>query len=97
MTSRRPRSEQALRTSSLSAAGSSAARRRRSSAADGARVTLVEREEVAFGASGRNSGVIQQPFDPALVGLYRRSLELYRDLTSELRMRSASRPAERAC
>jgi glycine/D-amino acid oxidase-like deaminating enzyme len=53
-------------------------------AADGMRVALVEREEVAFGASGRNSGVVQQPFDPALVGLYRRSLELYRDLAEEL-------------
>lgn len=53
-------------------------------AADDARVTLVEQAEVAFGASGRNSGVVQQPFDPALVGLYRRSLELYRDLAAEL-------------
>ena len=49
-------------------------------AADGVRVTLIEAEEIAFGASGRNSGVVQQPFDPALVGLYRRSLELYREL-----------------
>lgn len=46
----------------------------------GLRVTIYEATEVAAGASGRNSGVVQQPFDGALVGLYRRSLELYRDL-----------------
>jgi D-amino-acid dehydrogenase len=43
----------------------------------GAGVTLYEREEIASGASGRNSGVIQHPMDPALVPLYERSLELY--------------------
>jgi D-amino-acid dehydrogenase len=43
----------------------------------GAGVTLYEREEIAAGASGRNSGVIQHPMDPALVPLYERSLELY--------------------
>ena len=43
-------------------------------AAAGARVTLYERTEIAAGASGRNSGVIQHPFDPVLVALYRRSL-----------------------
>ena len=53
-------------------------------AAGGARVALVEKAEVASGASGRNSGVVQQPFDPPLVGLYRRSIELYRDLAAEL-------------
>jgi hypothetical protein len=46
----------------------------------GARVTLYEREALAAGASGRNSGVLQQPFDPAIVGLYEQSLTLYREL-----------------
>ena len=46
----------------------------------GLRVTLCELNEIAAGASGRNSGIVQHPFDAALVGLYRRSLELYRDL-----------------
>jgi hypothetical protein len=48
----------------------------------GARVTLVEREALAAGASGRNSGVIQRPFDPALVPLYDESLAHYRDLAA---------------
>lgn len=49
-------------------------------AAAGARVTIYERAEIAAAASGRNSGVIQHPFDPVLVALYRESLELYREL-----------------
>jgi len=49
-------------------------------AAEGAAVTLYEKTEIAAAASGRNSGVIQHPFDPILVELYRRSLELYREL-----------------
>jgi glycine/D-amino acid oxidase-like deaminating enzyme len=53
-------------------------------AAEGVRVTLIESTEIAAGASGRNSGVVQQPFDPALVGLYRRSLELYRELEAAM-------------
>ena len=48
----------------------------------GARVTLIEREALAAGASGRNSGVIQRPFDPALVQLYDESLAHYRDLAA---------------
>ena len=32
----------------------------------GARVTLVERDGLASGASGANSGVVQHPFDPVL-------------------------------
>src|SRR5919197_1527063 len=43
----------------------------------GASVTLYERDEIAAGASGRNSGVIQHPIDPALVPLYEASLSLY--------------------
>ena len=46
----------------------------------GARVTLVEREALAAGASGRNSGVIQHPFDLPLVPLYTESLAHYRAL-----------------
>jgi glycine/D-amino acid oxidase-like deaminating enzyme len=53
-------------------------------AAAGARVTLYERTGIAAGASGRNSGVIQQPHDPVLAALYRESLAAYRalDVTS---------------
>jgi glycine/D-amino acid oxidase-like deaminating enzyme len=46
----------------------------------GAKVTLYEREAIAAGASGRNSGVVQDPLDPALTGLYEESLEHYRML-----------------
>jgi glycine/D-amino acid oxidase-like deaminating enzyme len=46
----------------------------------GATVTLYEREEIAAGASGRNSGVIQHPMDPVLVPLHEASLELYGQL-----------------
>lgn len=49
----------------------------------GARVTLFEQSSIAAGASGRNSGVIQHPFDPVLVELYRESLALYRELAAE--------------
>ncbi len=46
----------------------------------GAAVTLYEREAVAAGASGRNSGVLQHPFDELLVGLYEESLRHYAEL-----------------
>src|SRR5689334_12629756 len=46
----------------------------------GADVVLYEREAIAAGASGRNSGVIQHPFDDALVGLYEESLRHYGEL-----------------
>jgi glycine/D-amino acid oxidase-like deaminating enzyme len=49
----------------------------------GARVTLYEREWLAAAASGRNSGVVQQPFDPVLARLYHASLDRYRDLESD--------------
>jgi glycine/D-amino acid oxidase-like deaminating enzyme len=64
-------------------------------AASGASVTLFEQTELAAGASGRNSGVIQQPFDAVLAGLYRQSLELYRELAAELpgSFRLDARPA----
>jgi D-amino-acid dehydrogenase len=46
----------------------------------GRRVVLVERTGIAAGASGRNSGVVQHPFDPVLVDLYVETLSLYRGL-----------------
>jgi glycine/D-amino acid oxidase-like deaminating enzyme len=51
-------------------------------AAADVRVTLYERSGVAAAASGRNSGVIQHPFDPVLVALYLESLALYRELVA---------------
>lgn len=48
----------------------------------GAKVTLVEREGLASGASGANSGVVQHPFDPILAGLYVETLGLYRELSA---------------
>jgi glycine/D-amino acid oxidase-like deaminating enzyme len=50
----------------------------------GASVTLYEREALAAGASGRNSGVIQHPFDPLLVPLYEETLEIYRRVGDSL-------------
>ena len=49
-------------------------------ASAGRRVALVEREGIAAGASGRNSGVVQHPFDRVLVDLHLESLSLYRAL-----------------
>jgi glycine/D-amino acid oxidase-like deaminating enzyme len=46
----------------------------------GARVVLVEREGIGAGASGRNLGAIQHPFDDALAPLYHESLDRYRAL-----------------
>jgi glycine/D-amino acid oxidase-like deaminating enzyme len=46
----------------------------------GRRVVLVERAEIGAGASGRNSGVVQHPFDPALVALHLETVTLYREL-----------------
>ncbi len=46
----------------------------------GLRVRLYEQASIAAGASGRNSGIIQHPFDPELAGLYRASLAEYRRL-----------------
>jgi glycine/D-amino acid oxidase-like deaminating enzyme len=50
-------------------------------AAEGVGVTLVEREGLASGASGANSGVVQHPFDPVLAALYRDTISLYRELS----------------
>ena len=46
----------------------------------GARVEVFERDRVAGAASGRNSGVLQHPFDPVMAELYRESLALLRRL-----------------
>ena len=53
-------------------------------AGEGARVVLYEREAIAAGASGRNSGAVQHPFDPPLVGLYHLTVEVYRALGAEV-------------
>jgi glycine oxidase len=49
----------------------------------GLRVRLYERSSIAAGASGRNSGIVQHPFDPVLVGLYRQTLAEYRRLAED--------------
>lgn len=46
----------------------------------GARVTLVEAEAIGAGASGRNLGALQHPFDPILAGMHHDSLTRYRAL-----------------
>ena len=48
----------------------------------GARVVLVEGEGIGAGASGRNLGAVQHPFDPVLATLYRESLDRYRALAA---------------
>jgi glycine/D-amino acid oxidase-like deaminating enzyme len=48
----------------------------------GARVVLVEREGLASGASGANSGVVQHPFDPVLAALYHETLAHHRALAA---------------
>jgi glycine/D-amino acid oxidase-like deaminating enzyme len=60
----------------------------------GATVTLVEREGLASGASGANSGIVQHPFDRVLAALYRETLGLYRELAAaEVGFRLGSEPA----
>ena len=49
-------------------------------AEDGARVRLYERDEIAAGASGRNSGLLQHPMDEVLTDLYAASEQHYREL-----------------
>jgi len=52
-------------------------------AAAGARVTVHEGTSIGAGASGRNSGIVQHPFDPDLVPFHLETLELYRRLALE--------------
>jgi glycine/D-amino acid oxidase-like deaminating enzyme len=47
----------------------------------GARVTLLERSELAAGASGRNHGLILSPLDPLLVPMARESTSAYDELS----------------
>ena len=49
----------------------------------GASVTLLERAELAAGASGRNNGLWVTPVDPALLPMARVSLARYRELAEE--------------
>jgi glycine oxidase len=49
-------------------------------AESGAAVELFERDELAAGASGRNSGAVQHPFDPVLAGLHEETVAIYRRL-----------------
>ncbi len=48
----------------------------------GASVTLHEREALAAGASGRNSGIVQHPMDTVLAPLFHETVQHYRDLAS---------------
>ena len=46
----------------------------------GAEVTLAEQAEIGAGASGRNSGAVQHPFDPALTALHEETVAIYREI-----------------
>jgi glycine/D-amino acid oxidase-like deaminating enzyme len=60
----------------------------------GANVVLYEATAIGAGASGRNMGAIQHPFDPVLAPLYRASLEAYHALaTQDLGFAMPERPA----
>lgn len=48
----------------------------------GASVLLLEASEIGAGASGRNSGSVQYPFDPILADLHLHTLDLYRALAA---------------
>ena len=48
----------------------------------GARVLLVERDAIAAGASGRNSGSVQHPVEPSLLPLFTETVGHYRDLAA---------------
>jgi D-hydroxyproline dehydrogenase subunit beta len=52
-------------------------------AARGALVTLLERDELAAGASGRNNGLWVTPTDEALLPMARRSLARYLEVSDE--------------
>src|SRR5262245_31374201 len=44
------------------------------------RVLVLERDDIAGAASGRNSGILQHPMDHALAPLFAPSLEHYREV-----------------
>jgi glycine/D-amino acid oxidase-like deaminating enzyme len=48
----------------------------------GVAVLLVERDGIAAGASGRNSGIVQHPMDPLLLSLFTETVAHYRDLAA---------------
>jgi D-hydroxyproline dehydrogenase subunit beta len=49
----------------------------------GATVVLLEATEIGAGASGRNSGVVQHPFDPVLAPQHEATLDHYRALAND--------------
>ena len=49
----------------------------------GLRVALFEATAIGAGASGRNLGVLQHPFDPVLANLFHDSLDRYRGLDDD--------------
>lgn len=49
----------------------------------GASVTLLEKDELAAGASGRNLGFVDPPRDPALVAMARSSVRIYLGVTAD--------------
>src|SRR5436189_1242419 len=51
-------------------------------ARSGASVTLLERDELAAGASGRNIGFFGLPWDPVLSPMAASSLQVYLDVTA---------------
>ena len=51
----------------------------------GASVTLLEKDELAAGASGRNLGYLDTSKDPVLAPLARRTLERYLEFVSDPR------------
>lgn len=53
-------------------------------AARGASVLLLEATEIGAGASGRNSGSVQYPFDPFLADLHVGTLAAYRELSAAI-------------
>jgi len=48
----------------------------------GASVLLAEREAIAAGASGRNSGIVQHPMDATLLPLFEATVTHYRELAA---------------
>src|SRR6058998_2253970 len=52
-------------------------------APSGASVTLLERDELAAGASGRNIGFFGLPWDPVLDPMAKSSLHMYLEVTAE--------------
>ena len=48
----------------------------------GASVLLAEREAIAAGASGRNSGIVQHPMDATLLPLFEATVAHYRELAA---------------